>query len=38
VGIDFVEIRNLMKGFFIERFKIILMKKIDYNSFFQKVF
>jgi hypothetical protein len=37
MGMDFVEKRNLMRGFFIKRFKIILMKKTDYNSFLQKV-
>jgi len=29
---DFFENRDFMKGFFIKRFKIILMKKTDYNS------
>ncbi len=35
---DFVENRDFMKDFFIKRFKIILIKKTDYNSFLQKVF
>jgi hypothetical protein len=37
VGMYFFENMDLMKCFFIKRFKIILMKKTDYNSFLQKV-
>jgi len=32
---DFVENRGLMKDFFIKRFKIILIKKMDYNLSFK---